>query len=132
MNNSEAVTVTAAVIIEDGRVLLTRRPPGGRHPGSWEFPGGKIEPGETPRECLARELSEELGIGVTVGEKLAEVHHAYHDLTIDLLVYSCQIATGQLSDLGCASHAWVTPEDLDEFDMLPPDREVARQLEEQR
>jgi 8-oxo-dGTP diphosphatase len=128
MDNDPVVKVTAAIIIEKDRVLITRRPPGGRHPGAWEFPGGKVEPGETPSECLARELSEELGIVVRVEEKLAEVEHAYPDLRVDLMVYSCDITAGSLSDLGCAEHAWVALEELDKYDLLPPDREVAEWL----
>ncbi|MBU4240664.1 MAG: NUDIX domain-containing protein, partial [Actinobacteria bacterium] len=77
--------VTAAIIERDGVVLIARRPPSGRHPGSWEFPGGKVEPGESPRECLAREMEEEVEIAVVVGEELATVRHTYHDLAIDLL-----------------------------------------------
>jgi mutator protein MutT len=129
MKNGEAVTVTAAVIIEDGRVLITRRPPGGRHPGAWEFPGGKVEPGESPQECLAREIAEELGIVVTVGEKLAQVRHAYHDLTIDLLAFSCLISSGSPQDIACSAHARVTPEELLGYDLLPADRRLVELLQ---
>ena len=131
MDKSGVVNVTAAIIIEEGRVLITQRPPGGRHPGAWEFPGGKVEPGETPEKCLARELSEELGIVVTVGEKLAEVRYAYHDLEIDLLAFRCDIASGRPQNIGCSAHGWVALEDLDCFDLLPPDREVAERLIQQ-
>jgi mutator protein MutT len=128
MEQRGAITVTAAVIIEEGRVLITRRPPGGRHPGAWEFPGGKVEPGETPAECLARELSEELGIVVEVGEKLAVVSHAYSDLAIELLVFDCLITRGRPQDLACSEHAWIGPADLSRYDLLPPDRKVAELL----
>jgi 8-oxo-dGTP diphosphatase len=128
MDQREAITVTAAIIIEEGKVLITRRPPGGRHPGAWEFPGGKVEPGETPAGCLARELSEELGIVVEVGEKLAVVSHAYSDLAIELLVFDCRITHGHPQDLACSEHAWIGPADLLGYDLLPPDRQVAELL----
>ena len=69
--------VTAAIILRDDRVLLARRSSGQKLAGFWEFPGGKVEAGETPESCLARELEEELGIGVHVGRKFAESLHQY-------------------------------------------------------
>jgi 8-oxo-dGTP diphosphatase len=128
MDNRDAIEVTAAIIVEDGRVLIARRPPGGRHPGAWEFPGGKVETGETHAECLARELLEELGIIVEVGEKLAMVRHEYPDLTIDLLAFNCTISRGRPRDLACSEHAWVCPEELSGYDLLPPDRRLAEIL----
>ena len=124
----EPIQVTAAIIERDGAVLVARRPPGGRHPGSWEFPGGKVEPGESTRECLAREMKEEMGIAVVVGEELARVRHAYPDLAIELLAFRCVIAEGEPSDIGCDIHAWVEPGSLVEYDLLPPDRELVKML----
>jgi len=129
MQRNETTEVTAAIIVEDGCVLVARRPPGGRHPGSWEFPGGKVDPGETPEECLARELAEELGIEVLVGKRLAVVHHEYPDLAIDLLAFECAISRGRPMDLACAEHAWVKPEELSSFDLLPPDRYLVALLQ---
>jgi len=124
----DAIQVTAAIIERDGVVLIARRPPSGRHPGSWEFPGGKVEPGESPRECLAREMEEEVEIAVVVGEELATVRHTYHDLAIDLLAFRCEIVEGEPSDTGCDAHAWVEPGSLGDYDLLPPDRELVRIL----
>ncbi len=129
MERTGTVQVTAAVIIEEGRVLVTQRPPGGRHPGAWEFPGGKVEAGETPQECLARELAEELSIAVEVGDMLAVVGHEYPDLAIDLIAFRCRITGGVPADVGCSSHEWVTTDELDGYDLLPPDRELARLLD---
>lgn len=67
--------VTAAIIIENNKVLLTRRAPGEKHAGWWEFPGGKVEPGEPPENCLRRELREELEIDAAIGKKPAENIH---------------------------------------------------------
>lgn len=122
------VEVTAAVIESEGRVLLAQRPAGCTHPGLWEFPGGKVEPGESHRECLARELAEEMGIEVEAGERIAVLRHAYHELTIDLIAFRCTILKGEPRDIGCADHAWVTTEELDAYDMLPPDRKLAEML----
>lgn len=128
MSSEETITVTAAIIVQDGRVLIARRPPSGRHPGSWEFPGGKVEPGEEPRECLARELDEELAITASVGELLAQAHYSYPDLTIDLLAHKCDIVEGAPIDIGCDAHEWVAPEALGEYDLLPPDWALAREI----
>ena len=128
MSQEEVIKVTAAVIIEDGRVLIAQRPPGGRHHGAWEFPGGKVEPGESPEECLARELAEELGVAVAVGERLTEVRHAYPDLLIVLAAFACEITAGEPRDIHCSAHAWVSPAELLEYDLLPPDLEIAHTL----
>lgn len=125
MESSKRVQVTAAVITEEGRVLLAQRPLRGRHPGAWEFPGGKVEAAETPRQCLARELREELGIEVEAGEEVARVSHSYPDLDIELVAFRCTITGGELEDLGCEAHAWVAPGALPGYDLLPPDREIA-------
>ncbi len=124
----EVVDVTAAIITRVKRVLIARRPEGGRHPGSWEFPGGKVEPGETPEECLAREIEEELGLKIAVHGLLAGVRHEYPDMTLDLLAYDCEILEGEASDIGVSEHAWVLPPELLEYDLLPPDRELAQML----
>jgi 8-oxo-dGTP diphosphatase len=75
----KTVVVSAGVVIEEGRVLLTQRKAGSHLAGLWEFPGGKVESGEDPREALARELREELGITVTVGEVVDVTFHRYED-----------------------------------------------------
>jgi 8-oxo-dGTP diphosphatase len=128
MSESEVLLVTAAVIVKNGNVLITRRAPGGRHPGAWEFPGGKVEPGEAAAECLSRELAEELGVEVEVGEKLTEVRHAYPDITVDLIAYRCSLLGGTPRNIDCAAHEWVPPGKLDEYDLLPPDRIIAARV----
>jgi 8-oxo-dGTP diphosphatase len=79
--------VTAAVIIEDGRLLLARRPAGDHLEGFWELPGGKVEPGESPEQCLRRELIEELNMRSEVGDLLATAVHHYAHGTFELLAY---------------------------------------------
>lgn len=102
-------------------MLIAQRPPGGRHPGAWEFPGGKVEPAETPQDGLARELAEEMGIAVRVGKRLATVSHDYPDLSIELSAFECDITSGEPEDRACADHRWVGPDELAGYDLLPPD-----------
>ncbi|MBN1288213.1 MAG: (deoxy)nucleoside triphosphate pyrophosphohydrolase [Actinobacteria bacterium] len=117
--------VAAAVISRDGRVLIARRKDDDRHPGKWEFPGGKVEEGESPEECVVREIAEEMGIVIRVCGEVALVGHRYDDVEIELAAFSCEIAGGEIENRGCSAHAWVAPESLLEFDLLPPDREIA-------
>lgn len=85
--------VTAAVIIEDGRLLLARRAPGEKLAGLWELPGGKIEEGESPQECLRRELIEELSLTTRVGEIVATTVYHYDHGSFELLAIEAQRAT---------------------------------------
>lgn len=87
--------VVAAAILRKGRYLLGKRPPGGMLAGLWEFPGGKVEPGESHRQALAREIAEELRVRVKVGRRIAAVDHAYTHLTVTIHLYACQLAGGQ-------------------------------------
>jgi 8-oxo-dGTP diphosphatase len=123
-----SAVVTAAVISRDGRVLIARRPPGGRHPGAWEFPGGKVEPLETARECIVREMAEEMGVRVSAGRRLAIIRHRFPDLDIELVAFDCRIIEGEPEDIGCVEHAWVRPEELWSYDLLPPDHALSRLL----
>lgn len=117
------IDVTAAILIEDDCVFLARREDAHR---GWEFPGGKIEPGETPETCLRRELEEEFSIAVDVGEFIGESIYAYAEGRIRLLAYTCCNRTG---DPVCNVHAecrWVPVADLPGYDLLPADIPLAR------
>ena len=113
--------VTAAVIRREGRVLLTRRPPGGHLAGLWEFPGGKREANESLEAALARELAEELQIAVRVGERMAAVEHEYPDRVIHLHFFACRLLSGRPSPVGCDALSWVWPGSLAEYAMPPAD-----------
>ncbi len=108
-----------------GKVLLSRRMQGTHLAGLWEFPGGKVEPGEGPREALARELQEELGVRAQVGDCLDVVHHVYADAgrELILLFFACtlheQSAEPQL--LQVAEVAWVGPDHLADYPLPPAD-----------
>lgn len=98
-----------------GQILIDRRPPTGLLGGLWEFPGGKIEEGETVQECIRREIREELGIEICVGEHLVDVHHTYTHFRVTLQVYHCYHLAGTPQPLGCDAIRWVAPEELEQF-----------------
>ena len=88
------IVVVAAVIERDGAVLLARRKPGGPHGGLWEFPGGKVELNELPEEALAREIYEEFGVAVEIGEFIVASVHAYAHVAVDLRAYAVRLLDG--------------------------------------
>lgn len=99
--------VVAAAIHKNGRYLLGRRPSGGMLEGLWEFPGGKIEDGETHKEALKREILEELAIEIDVGERIASVKHAYSHLTVNVHLYRCRHLRGQPQALQHSEIKWI-------------------------
>ncbi len=120
--------VTAAVIFKGDRVLITRRPDDKRHPGFWEFPGGKIDPGESPEAALCREIREELDAEITVEEIFEVVFFRYDWGSVLILAYRCQLLTKTIHDIGVAEHRWVHPEELDDFSILPADQPIINRL----
>jgi 8-oxo-dGTP diphosphatase len=126
------VTVAAVALIDaDGRVLVQRRPPGKPLAGLWEFPGGKVEPGETPEAALIRELREELAIEVT-GACLAPATFASHPLGerhLVLLLYVCRKWAGTPQPLAASELRWVRPAGLHVLDMPPADKPLPALLE---
>ena len=120
--------VAAAVVIENGRVLLTRRAEGQHLAGMWEVPGGKLEDGESPEEALARECREECGIDLEVAEILDVTHHRYPEKDVLLLFYRCELRAGEVRHLQVADHAWVTPDDLDDYPLPPADERVVARI----
>lgn len=121
--------VTAAVVFDGNRVLLTRRPEGKRHAGFWEFPGGKVDPGESPEQALIREMREELDVAVRVGDIFTVVHYRYEWGAVLILAYACQLLTGPLHNLGVAEHRWVLPSELNEYPILPADQPIIERLQ---
>lgn len=120
------VTVAAAVLVDrDGRVLLAQRPAGKALAGLWEFPGGKIEPGETPEAALVRELKEELSIetGVSCLAPLTFVSHRYNEFNAHLLmmVYVCRVWRGAVIPTENQTVTWAFPRDLRQYPMPPAD-----------
>jgi 8-oxo-dGTP diphosphatase len=115
------ITVTGGVLCIDGRILIARRPTHDTLARKWELPGGKVEDGESPEHCLARELQEELGVDVMVGAFLGEnVHHYAHGL-IRLLVYRTFWRSGRFEARFHDALRWVTVDELDDYDFAPAD-----------
>ncbi len=113
--------VTAGIIRLEQSVLLTRRPDESRHAGKWEFPGGKLEEGESPTDCLQRELMEELDLDVQVGAIYGVVHHLYDFGPILLLAYECTPLSKTIRNLQVAEHRFVPRHQLSQYDILPAD-----------
>jgi 8-oxo-dGTP diphosphatase len=115
--------VACALVDSDGRVLVAQRPEGKQFAGLWEFPGGKIETGETPEASLIRELKEELGIDTQSAclAPLSFVSHAYDDFHLLMLLYVCRKWQGSAQPLDAAALKWVRPRDLRNLDMPPAD-----------
>lgn len=107
---------------------MARRPLGARHAGAWEFPGGKQEPGETLEECIRREIREELDIDIILEHLLIAVDHDYGAFSLTLHAFLCRPADGLRDPKGQDALAWSRPEELDRFDLLPPDRRIVAAL----
>ncbi|MEJ2202246.1 MAG: 8-oxo-dGTP diphosphatase MutT [Desulfuromonadaceae bacterium] len=122
------IIVTAAVIRQEDGVLITKRPENSRHGGRWEFPGGKLDPGESPQDGLRRELREELGIEIEVGNILEVVYHRYPQATVLILAYNCKHLRGEIRNLEVAEHRWVTTSDLQRYALLEADAPIVARL----
>lgn len=128
MNARSRKLVVAALIRRDDRVLVSRRRADQPMPLLWEFPGGKVEPGEAPAAALAREVEEELGCRVDVGRVYEVVFHAYPEFDLVMLVYNCVVTGGTPGAVQVAEIAWVRPSDLSAMALLPADYPLAHQL----
>jgi 8-oxo-dGTP diphosphatase len=120
--------VAAAVVYLDGRVLITRRAPGQSLEGLWEFPGGKVEPGETLQECIVRELDEELGVTSVAGEILMTVTYTYPGGTIELIAVLVELQSTQFTLQVHDLYEWVRPDDLLLYDLAPADIPIAEEI----
>ncbi|MGH7941996.1 MAG: 8-oxo-dGTP diphosphatase MutT [Limisphaerales bacterium] len=110
--NQQAIDVSAALIFDQGRLLITERQAGSHLGGLWEFPGGKREPKETFEQCIIREIMEELGMIIAAGELFEELTHAYRERTVHLKFFLCDWIGGQPQALGCASFKWIAKDEL--------------------
>jgi 8-oxo-dGTP diphosphatase len=121
--------VIAAIIERDGRILIAKRKQGKMHPGKWEFPGGTLEEGETPEQCLKRELLEELALITDVGNLMCTSEYCYTpDWTIRLLVYQTTIISGSFDLNAHDEIRWVKPADLSTYDFPEADRPIVELL----
>jgi 8-oxo-dGTP diphosphatase len=124
----KTVIVTAALIIEQGKILITQRKKDSSQGLLWEFPGGKVKEREEPREALGRELKEELDVEVEVGMLFDAVFHSYPEYPILLLVYRCRIVKGSLKPIGCHDLRWVSLREVEKLAMPPADDPIRKHL----
>ncbi|MBR0106319.1 MAG: (deoxy)nucleoside triphosphate pyrophosphohydrolase [Lachnospiraceae bacterium] len=125
----KTIRVTAAVIHEDGRIFATQRGYGD-YKDWWEFPGGKIEPGESPEECVVREIREELSATVAVERKICTVEWNYPKFHLSMDCFLCRVAEGELRLLEHEAARWLSRDEADSVHWLPSDVEVLEKLKE--
>jgi mutator protein MutT len=120
--------VTAALLERDGKILLARRK-AGKHMGNrWEFPGGKVHPGESPQQALSRELEEELGIEARIGAYLGSARFADGRVDLEILLYRAEHLSGTFTLREHEAMAWVYPRDLETYDLADSDRELVQRV----
>ena len=124
------LSVVAAVIESDGKILACQRRRGDAFELLWEFPGGKVKAGETPQQALARELQEELGVAAMIGPELFRTQHRYAELSdaIELKFFSASVDAAAIQNLAFETMEWRERSSLPELDFLPADREFVSML----
>ena len=123
-----AIEVSAALIFHGGKLLITQRHAHTHLGGLWEFPGGKREPGESFEQCLVREIREELGVDISVGELFAEIRHDYPEKSVHLKFFRCTLQHGEPQPLDCAAVKWITLAELDAHAFPAADAQLLAQL----
>ena len=129
LNSQPIMDVSAALIFRGGKLLITRRHSDAHLGGLWEFPGGKREPGETFEQCLAREIREELGVEIAVGELFESVIHAYPEKTVHLKFFVCRLLDGEPQPLGCAAVKWAGKSELADYKFPAADAKLLQKLQ---
>lgn len=124
----EILKVAAAIIRNNGKVLITQRLKDSHMGLKWEFPGGKIENGEDAAACLRREIREELDLKIEVGAEIMVVEHQYPDRKVILHCHWCQFVQGEAKTLGCHSFKWVSTSDMKHYDFSKADLPVVKYL----
>lgn len=124
----QAIPVVAGILVRNGQIMISRRPAVAHMGMKWEFPGGKIEPGETPEAALRRELREETGAEAEAVRIYDAKLWAYPEKTVLLLFYVTRLLSGEPRPLEGQALAWVRPDELGGYAFAPADEEVARRL----
>ncbi len=124
----KTIRVVAALVERDGRYLITQRRETAVLPLLWDFPGGRVEEGETDEEALAREVMERLGVSVDVGQLISFVNHPYEKYAVDLYLYECTLKSDRLSCRAVKDYAWVTSEELERYPFTPVDEASMNRL----
>ena len=121
--------VVAALIVQNGKILVCQRTPHQSLPLKWEFPGGKIEPGEPAEDAMRRELEEELGIRATIGKKVAVVRHDYgHGAEVELQFFLVEKFAGEIENRIFNDVRWAERSELSKFDFLEADIELIKRI----
>lgn len=123
-----SIEVSAALIFRAGRLLITQRHSHKHLGGLWEFPGGKREPSESFEQCLVREIREELGVEISVGELFEEIHHDYPEKSVHLKFFVCRLLVGEPQPLDCAAVKWIEPAQLRHFEFPAADARLLEKL----
>lgn len=123
------IKVVAAIICKDGKYFATQRGYG-EFEGMWEFPGGKIEPGEEPEDALEREIQEELGISIAIGQLLCTTEYDYPNFHLTMHCYLCSMLDGEIELREHKSSRWLAASTINSVEWLPADKEVVEKLEQ--
>ncbi len=121
--------VAAALIWSGDRFMICKRPRNKARGLLWEFPGGKLEPGETAQEALLRECKEELDIELEVGGLFTEVVYSYPDIDVHLMLFNSAIASGQVKKIEHEDIRWITREEIPKYDFCPADADILEKLQ---
>jgi|LSQX01.2.fsa_nt_gb 8-oxo-dGTP diphosphatase len=122
------IKVVAAIIRNQNKILICRRAEEGDCADLWEFPGGKLEPGETMERCLIRECEEELGIRIKVIDLFAETKYQYPEHEIAFSFFNAEIREGTVSAIVHQELRWVTPDEMERYEFCPADIEIVKKL----
>jgi mutator protein MutT len=124
------IDVAAGLVFHHGELLITQRRPHDHLGGLWEFPGGKVEPDETFETCLVRELREELGIEIAVGEMIEDLTHRYPEKTVRLKFFLCRLLHGDAQPIHCHALAWISRDQLADYEFPAADAHLLNVLQE--
>lgn len=126
----KAIDVAIALICQQNKLLICQRLAKDRFGGLWEFPGGKVKPGETIPQTLTREVQEELGVNVTPLAAWPIIEHDYPDFRVRLHPFLCQIESGQPQPIGCQQAVWIDPQNIADYQFLPANAPLLSRLAE--
>jgi 8-oxo-dGTP diphosphatase len=126
--NIQVIRVVAAVVENNGRYLITQRRPTAVLPLLWEFPGGRVEEGETDTAALQREVRHRLGVDISVGQLISFVSHPYERYVVDLFLYECRLTRGEPSPRNVHAFRWATSAEFDQYPFTPADELSMNQL----
>ncbi len=128
IGSQKSIEVSAALIFRGRKLLITQRHAKSHLGGLWEFPGGKREPDESFEQCLVREIREELGVAISVGELFEEIVHDYPEKSVHLKFFICELLSGEPQPLDCAAVRWVIATELAGFEFPAADAQLLARL----